>query len=89
MSWALESRLNLIRHLWKLGCLGKTIHFCAHFSLGGNYLLNIGPNKEGVILPQFETRLREVGDWLKINGDAIYGTTTWKYQNDTVTPNVW
>jgi alpha-L-fucosidase len=27
--------------------------------------------------------------WLGVNGEAIYGSKPWKYQNDTVTPNVW
>jgi alpha-L-fucosidase len=43
-------------------------------SHGGNYLLNVGPTAEGII-PQPEVdRLKEIGAWLKVNGDAIYGT---------------
>ena len=43
-------------------------------SKGGNYLLNVGPTSEGVI-PQPEVdRLKAIGQWLKINGDSIYGT---------------
>ena len=44
-------------------------------SKGGNYLLNVGPTAEGVIPKASVTRLRKVGDWLKINGDAIYGAS--------------
>lgn len=44
-------------------------------SLGGNYLLNIGPNKDGVIVPIFQERLLAVGKWLQINGEAIYAQT--------------
>lgn len=51
--------------------------------------MNIGPTKEGTIAPVFEERLRQMGWWLKQNGEAIYGTTSWKYQNDTTNPDVW
>jgi len=44
-------------------------------SKGGNYLLNIGPTKEGEIPAPSIERLREVGAWMKVNGDAIYGTS--------------
>ena len=43
-------------------------------SKGGNYLLNIGPDSHGIV-PQPEVdRLLAMGAWLKINGEAIYGT---------------
>ena len=44
-------------------------------SRGGNFLLNVGPQPDGVIQPEFQERLRAIGDWLRINGDSIYGTT--------------
>nr|XP_053656327.1 alpha-L-fucosidase-like [Cherax quadricarinatus] len=36
-----------------------------------------------------EERLRQLGSWLDINGDAVYDSTPWVHQNDTVTPGVW
>ncbi|WP_103190784.1 alpha-L-fucosidase [Formosa algae] len=47
-------------------------------SKGGNFLLNIGPDGEGRVPEQSAQGLLEIGDWLKTNGDAIYGTTRWK-----------
>lgn len=44
-------------------------------SRGGNFLLNVGPTPEGTIQPEFQKRLRGVGDWMRVNGDSIYGTT--------------
>ena len=43
-------------------------------SRGGNFLLNVGPQPDGVIQPEFQERLRAIGDWLSVNGDSIYGT---------------
>lgn len=42
-------------------------------SLGGNFVLNFGPDGKGTIRPE-ETRLaKEIGDWMKVNSQAIYG----------------
>lgn len=47
---------------------------CDIVSRGGNLLLNIGPTDDGRIPVIMQDRLIEIGRWLKINGEAIYGT---------------
>jgi len=42
-------------------------------SKGGNYLLNVGPTSEGLIPDPSVERLAQVGQWMKVNGEAIYG----------------
>jgi len=41
---------------------------------GGNFLLNVGPTSEGLIPQPSIDRLREIGDWMKIHSEVIYGT---------------
>lgn len=44
-------------------------------SKGGNYLLNIGPKGDGSVPEESVRAMRDIGAWMKVNGESIYGTT--------------
>lgn len=51
-------------------------------SKGGNYMLNIGPTREGVVPIESVNSLKSIGKWLSVNGEAVYGTTNWKISRE-------
>ncbi|MBC7328961.1 alpha-L-fucosidase [bacterium] len=59
-------------HNWK--STGQLIYNLVDIvSKGGNYLLNVGPTAEGIIPEPSVVRLKEMGEWLWLNGESIYG----------------
>ncbi|KAI3388037.1 hypothetical protein SNEBB_002508, partial [Seison nebaliae] len=85
-SWGYRRRLNIQDVLSETEVINELV---STVSCGGNVLINVGPTKDGKIIPIFQERLSQVGNWLKINGEAIYKTRPWIYQNDTLTKDVW
>ena len=51
-------------------------------SRGGGLVVSLCPKADGTISQEQQDVLREIGGWLKINGDAIYGTRKWKIQSE-------
>jgi alpha-L-fucosidase len=51
---------------------------------GGNYLLDIGPRADGSVPEPSLIRLKEIGDWLKRNGDAIYATQKCRFPHGNI-----
>jgi alpha-L-fucosidase len=51
-------------------------------SKNGNLLINIGPKADGTIPEVMQRCLRETGQWLKVNGEAIYGSRYWTTHED-------
>ena len=49
-------------------------NLCDIASKGGNYLLNVGPKADGTWPQESIDRLHEIGDWMKVNSEAIYAT---------------
>jgi alpha-L-fucosidase len=51
-------------------------------SKGGNYLLNVGPKPDGSFPAESVRQLAAVGQWLKVNGEAVYGTQKWAVRRE-------
>ena len=55
---------------------------CDNVSKNGNLLLNIGPDREGRFPEEAKRQLYKIGEWLRINGEAIYGTRPWRISSE-------
>lgn len=85
-SWGFRRTANVSEYLTIEELIKEVV---TTVSTGGNVLINIGPTAYGKIPAIFQERLRQLGSWLKINGESIYDTEPWKAQKDKVNANVW
>ena len=53
-------------------------------SRGGNLLLNVGPAADGTIPVIMQERLSDIGKWLDVNGEAVYGTKNYKISSEKI-----
>ena len=53
-------------------------HLVQAIRIGGNYLLNVGPDEKGHVCERDGKKLKTIGSWLKRNGEAVYGTVPGK-----------
>lgn len=74
-SWGWNRRSRLSNFLSTKELIDTLVQTIAR---NGNILINVGPAADGTISPIFVDRLYGLGDWLNVNGQAVYGTRPWK-----------
>lgn len=78
-SWSYRKEEKAKSSTWVIHSLAEVV------AKGGNMLLGFGPTPEGEFPKEVEQPLKEVGEWLKLNGKAIYGTRITENYNDGLT----
>ena len=85
-SWGYDRASPDSRYMTREELLQEVVSTVAY---GGNCLVNVGPTADGRIATIFRRLLTHMGQWLDVNGEAIYATRACpRHQNDTLTPHV-
>ncbi|WP_316812044.1 alpha-L-fucosidase [Pedobacter heparinus] len=78
-SWSYRQKEKVKSSYWVIHIMAEIV------AKGGNLLLGWGPTPEGEFPKEIEQPLKEVGAWMKENGEAIYGTRILDFYNDGTT----
>lgn len=74
-SWGWNRKATYAQYMTTKELVNEVV---ATVARNGNILINVGPAADGTISPIFVDRLLGLGQWLQVNGQAVYGTRPWK-----------
>jgi alpha-L-fucosidase len=85
-SWGWNRRAKYANYMTTKELVNEVV---ATVARNGNILINVGPAADGTISPIFVDRLLGLGQWLQVNGQAVYGSRPWKVCDQDENLNVY